>query len=328
MNKHPDTFIKFEDQGKIYHEYRPTYPISCLIDSFHESLASCPTREGMIDIGVGGNLRHEDALKLYELAYFCKSDMLELGTYHGLSAYILCNAVKNSGQSKRVYSVDINLECIDIAKHNLAGLQCELICAEATEAMRKLRPHKFGFIFVDHSHAYDAVYSVCQEVPRLLIPGGFVLFHDWCTPQNRDETDQDYGVHQAVNDGLNKEIFEFWGSYGLTGLFRRMEEQPQLWAESLVDEFNAALQARDTHIQDLESQIQIDQIQHPIAIQLLRRWERVVNRLFPAGTRRGDLYLLGLRGTRVILQEGWRRFFRKLRIWSLGKLCHYFQHRG
>ncbi len=45
------------------------------------------------------------------------------------------------------------------------------------------------------------------------------------------------------------------------------------------------------------------------------RYQRAVEKLLHSGTRRRYYYELGLTGTRVILNEGWRCFFRKVKIW-------------
>jgi hypothetical protein len=83
--------------------------------------------------------------------------------------------------------------------------------------------HKqFGFIFIDHSHAYTPVYEVCRALDGLVTLGGFCLFHDFNDIRNRDRNDIDHGVYQAVRDGLDKERFEFYGIYGCSGLYRRV----------------------------------------------------------------------------------------------------------
>ena len=66
-------------------------------------------------------------------------------------------------------------------------------------------------------------------------------------------------------------------------------------------------------VHNLESQIQL--IEGSIPMQLLNRYQRIVERLLRLGTRRRRYYELGLTGIRVILNEGWRSFFRKVRIW-------------
>ncbi len=45
------------------------------------------------------------------------------------------------------------------------------------------------------------------------------------------------------------------------------------------------------------------------------RYQKAVEKLLHSGTRGRYYYELGLTGTRVILNEGWRGFFRKVKIW-------------
>ncbi len=69
-------------------------------------------------------------------------------------------------------------------------------------------------------------------------------------------------------------------------------------------------------IHHLEYQIhhlkyQLYQLQHSIVMQLVNRYQGFVEKLMRTGTRRRDYYELGLAGIRVILNEGWRSFFRQ-----------------
>jgi hypothetical protein len=79
----------------------------------------------------------------------------------------------------------------------------------------------YRFAFVDHDHAYRSVLDVCRELSRLVAPGGFCLFHDYLDARNYDPTNTEYGVFQAVRDGLEASAFEPYGIFGVTGLFRR-----------------------------------------------------------------------------------------------------------
>ena len=76
MIQHPHAFIKIEELGKKIPEYCPTYPLSGYIDAFHESLAHCKLNRKNIDLHIDGWLLREDALKLYEMAYFCQEAIL------------------------------------------------------------------------------------------------------------------------------------------------------------------------------------------------------------------------------------------------------------
>jgi GT2 family glycosyltransferase/glycosyltransferase involved in cell wall biosynthesis/ubiquinone/menaquinone biosynthesis C-methylase UbiE len=74
----------------------------------------------------------------------------------------------------------------------------------------------------------------------------------------------------------------------------------------------------ETSLQKLE--YQINQIQHSIPMQLMYRYQRIVDKLMRPGTHRRRYYELGPTGIRVILNEGWRSFFRQTYRKALEKL--------
>ena len=86
----------------------------------------------------------------------------------------------------------------------------------------------------------------------------------------------------------------------------------QITLDTLSDLSNT-LQTRDSQINDL--QIQMQQIQRGIVMHLLGRYQRVIEKLLSPGTRRRYYYELGLVGIRVILNEGWKSFWYKYRIY-------------
>lgn len=235
--------MTLEELGGSYPEYKPTFEFKGkYIDSAHKYYSRCRLQDGvLIQIRnrrwfgsfIEGWLRREDALKLYEIAYLVKGDILELGSYYGLSTCILSQANHHSHMRKRIYSVDINSYCLQQTEQNLKakGLQKNVItiCSEATSAVRNLikEGKRFEFVFVDHSHTYQNVYPVCQELNQLVVQGGFCLFHDFNDPRNRISQDEDYGVYQAVIDGISSEIFEFSGIFGCSALFRKREYHPR-----------------------------------------------------------------------------------------------------
>ena len=71
-------------------------------------------------------------------------------------------------------------------------------------------------------------------------------------------------------------------------------------------------------VKDLESNFEA--IQQGLAMRLLRKYRRNVDLVFPLGTRRRQGYTLALKGTRIVLSEGWRSFFRRAKNRITGKL--------
>jgi organic radical activating enzyme len=87
------------------------------------------------------------------------------------------------------------------------------------------------------------------------------------------------------------------------------------WRPGFIN-IEAQRSSLETSLQEMV--VQIQQIQHSIPMQLVNRYQRVVEKLLCSGTRR-RYYELGLTGIRVILNEGWKSFFRKLKARLLGK---------
>jgi predicted O-methyltransferase YrrM len=180
----------------------------------------------LIDLGIEGFLHKAEALKLYEMGYYAQGDVLELGTHKGLSTSILAHALHDHGAG-RLVTVDIDAATNAIAKSNLSGLpgvgRVDFRVRDAKLVMDDLKVGycEFGFIFVDHWHGYDATYDAAVRVPRLLSPGGYVMFHDFFDASNRDPGHV-YGVYQAVIDVLGEDPdFMFAGAAGGAALFRK-----------------------------------------------------------------------------------------------------------
>ncbi len=236
MHIHPETFVPLERAGDEIPPYRPTHDlVDGFIDSYHRWLAACPIKDGMLiqikdrrwfGTPIPGWLRREDALKLYELAYFSTGDILELGCYQGLSTSILARATLNSGRARRIDTVDLDPFCTGATRRHLRSLGLDRNVtvhrddATAVVARFAAQGKRFGFVFIDHSHVYQPVYDVCRGLADVTAPGGFCLFHDFNDSRNRDPNDHDYGVYQAVTNGLDQERFQFCGIYGCTGLYR------------------------------------------------------------------------------------------------------------
>ena len=239
-----------KELGSSCPAYRPTFELTSTsdteksyIDSTHELLSMCRVKNGsLIQLEnkgwrlqkyIPGWLHRADALKLYEMAYFAQGDILELGSFRGLSTTIMANAVRNSPSEKHIYSVDMSPKCVrktaDTLRRNQVSDLVTTICSEGALAIRTLRDggKRFAFAFIDHSHAYEPVLNVCRELASVITPGGFCLFHDFNDPRNREEDNKDYGVYQAVNTGLDSDLFEFYGIYGCTALYRLKEEAAQ-----------------------------------------------------------------------------------------------------
>jgi predicted O-methyltransferase YrrM len=232
MFSNADTVVPFNQLGLVGRPYKPTFAFNGdFINDHHRFYATCPVNGICIDIGIVGWLQQADALKLYEMAYFAKGDILELGCHKGLSTSILSQANYDTGRKKRIITNDLSGDCIQhtrktLTDRNLAdGVDFQQ--GDSAQVCRQLirQRRRFDFVFIDHSHDYVPVLEVCQELKALVNPGGLCLFHDYNDSRNRAPDDQDYGndkygVYQGVDHGLARGAFEFYGCFGCTGLFR------------------------------------------------------------------------------------------------------------
>jgi len=231
LSQNADTWLSPEQIGSNKRPYRPTFPFDGFINANHRFYSICPSKSDaplLINIGIPGSLRREDALKLYEMGYYAPSDILEIGCGNGLSTSILAQAVSDSDRSISIISVDLSEAKVASAKNNLTkkGLidSVELRCGEAGDVCKgfEIGDRSFGFIFVDHSHAYDDVFRVCMTILNILQPGGFCLFHDFNDRRNLELSNAGYGVSRAVMATLGaRRDFSFYGIYGCTALYRK-----------------------------------------------------------------------------------------------------------
>ncbi len=238
MNANSQSWLPQDKLGSVIPAYAPTYDFPApYIDKEHRRIANLPLTDGVLiqmktrrwfGWVIPGWLRREDALKLYELAHFAQGQILELGSFHGLSTAILARATRNAASPESVVSIDLDPACTHATRHNLKrlGVHAEVTAhtANAVTAVEAyvVEQRQFALAFIDHSHAYEPVYKVCRVLDRLIQPGGFCLFHDFNDLRNADPEDKEYGVYQAVIDGLNMGLFEFYGIFGCCGLYRRV----------------------------------------------------------------------------------------------------------
>lgn len=213
--------------GRAIPPYRPTFTsFDQFINDQHHYYNECPTKGILVEVGIQGTLRREDALKLYEMAYYATGDILEFGTNRGLSISILARAVRDAGKNSKLVTMDLDGRLVEHARRSLSELDLsryvEFLVGDADVSCQKLidAGRNFGFAFVDHSHTYDHVVKACRRLYQLLVPGSFCLFHDYNDPR---EGTADYGVYTAVAHALDKNHFEFCGIYGCCGLFRKCE---------------------------------------------------------------------------------------------------------
>ena len=223
-----DTAVPPSDEaiarGQAMGAYVPTIGRG-FINERHRGYSDYPTRNGVaIDHPIFGWLRRGDALKLYEMAYFSRGDILELGTYKGLSSAVMAEAVLDAGSGASIVTVEMDQGYAHAARlahreRNLNNIVYRV--GDAKECLDRFirKERKFGFAFIDHSHRYRPTKEVCTRLGSLLMPGAFALFHDFADARNLDPANDEYDVVRAVRDHL-PQSFRFAGMSGCCALYR------------------------------------------------------------------------------------------------------------
>jgi len=231
ISSNNDTKLNREQLGTIYPSYKSTYFFNDeFINENHQYYENCERdlSNTIIKTQIDGWLRPADALKIYELAYFSQGNILELGTFHGLSTSIISKANHDSNNHHNIATIELDQTSSDIAKANLQSMdgsdKIEYLVGDATDLLDNLitEGKQFSFSFIDHSHKYNDVHQACLRLDELIKPGGFCLFHDYNDPRNNVPDEDDYGIYQAVHDGLSENNFEFYGIFGCSVAFKKI----------------------------------------------------------------------------------------------------------
>jgi predicted O-methyltransferase YrrM len=218
------------DQIGLPQPYEKTHKFEGeFINDNHRRIGLAPTgRMGVpvcVDIGIDGYLQREEALKLYELAYFSDGDAIELGTHRGLSTSIIAGALRD-GSGGHLETIDINRWSNRKARRTITRLLGDkavtFTLMDATKRLDQIRAEgrRASFMFIDHWHGYKETFEAAERAKDILSPGGFVLFHDFLDPGNA-QPGHPYGVYQAVIDSFaNDNRIQFNGLFGSTALFQ------------------------------------------------------------------------------------------------------------
>jgi predicted O-methyltransferase YrrM len=172
-----------------------------------------------------GWLLDDDALKLYELAYFSPGPVLEIGTYRGKSAILMARALRDAGREESIVSLDVDVDSLRVAM-SLArerGLAERLALARGTaeglfRAFPGMRP---PFVFLDGDHSRRGVARDLRALRDRVPVEGLLLLHDYHDARNADPAELDYGVVEAVEESWVARDCEFVGVFGCSALFGR-----------------------------------------------------------------------------------------------------------
>jgi cephalosporin hydroxylase len=178
---------------------------------------------------IPGWLEPEDALKLYELAWFANGTVLEIGTYCGQSAVIMAIAAADRGEGVSVLSLDTDPAVIPFARRSAQehGVQDHLVvaCTSVDVFLKTIPSFSPTLVFVDADHSAAGVEADLAGLEGRVAPGGLLLFHDYL-PQQLPRTDGfpvsagPIEVQQVIDRSWVSEQCEFAGTFGCSALFR------------------------------------------------------------------------------------------------------------
>lgn len=220
--RQPSGFVVHAD--KHDRSYLPSYDWGNLtLDDRHRRIADAAW-------DVPGWLSREDALKLYELAYFAAGPILEIGTFCGKSAITMALGLTDAKRAGPVVSVDTDPRAVMlaheyIAAHGVAD-RVILVCQSVARFLAAIPTFRPSLVFVDGDHSADAVRADLDALAPCLLPGTLVLFHDYMPADNIPDatgfarSPEPIEVREALADSWLSDHAEFAGAFGWSGLFR------------------------------------------------------------------------------------------------------------
>jgi predicted O-methyltransferase YrrM len=177
---------------------------------------------------IPGWLAEEDALKLYELAYFCDGPILEIGTFCGRSAAVMALALADRGSEVPLVTVDPDASILALAQRSLRSLGVEdrvlLVCDTVDAFLRAAPGFRPELVFVDADHSATGVLADLAALRPCVEPDALLLFHDYVRGDVPDTTGfpvsaEPIEVAAAVDDSWVVEHAKFAGTFGWCGLF-------------------------------------------------------------------------------------------------------------
>lgn len=146
-------------------------------------------------------------------------NILELGTYHGVSTCYLAAAVDELG-SGRVLTIDrrmalrLDPTVLDLARRTGLEHVIEARFAERsfTWELKKMleaaEPEQFDFIFLDAGHVWDTTGFAFFLADRLLRPGGWLLFDDieWTINGSSSVSEKSWAREYSEEERATKQI--------------------------------------------------------------------------------------------------------------------------
>lgn len=126
--------------------------------------------------------RHDETRLLFDLASNLKSglNILEIGSYCGLSSTCLAYGAQNSGNN--LYCItqwqdDISIEWRKNIQQN--QINATVIYGDANIVLKDININRLGLVFIDAHHIYDDVKTQFNAIIPYLADKAIVAFHDY-----------------------------------------------------------------------------------------------------------------------------------------------------
>jgi cephalosporin hydroxylase len=178
---------------------------------------------------IPGWLEPEDALKLYELAYFATGPILEIGMYCGRSTTILATAVADRGSGVPIVSLDIDPLALSLTARSLrmhaVHENVVLACASIEAFIGATPSFSPRLVFIDANHAVAAVMTDIEVLGTCVTAGSLLLFHDYLPMKLPDTAGFPVSpgpieVKSAIDNSWISGGAQFAGTFGASALFR------------------------------------------------------------------------------------------------------------
>ena len=159
---------------------------------------------------IPGWLMPEEAQRLYNLGFTAEADVLEIGTYHGKSTYLIARGLRDGSRPSRLITVDIHIGADGVIltpdppaflgqtlrTHQLDDLVVQVI-GWSQIAVATLDFNTIGAVFIDGGHEFDCVRRDIESVRPRLARDTLLLFHDYHPSFP--------GVQRAVDDLVRRD---------------------------------------------------------------------------------------------------------------------------
>ena len=177
-----------------------------------------PTMVGDIE----GKLAAAEIHKLYEVAYFSRGTILEVGRRYGKSTVVLAMGLSDGSRGVAFHSVQLPEHDGPSAERHLQerGLLDLVDLAEGdSRGVITTLPGRFDTVFVHGERSYDGIVRNLDALRGRIEPGGVAMFHDSFHPANATG---EYGVAQALAERSRELGLEYRGRFGSAALYEHV----------------------------------------------------------------------------------------------------------